>query len=617
MSIFKHPKSMMGMSLILVLLLWATSSSTVSSINPENAKTCFDSYVKALQQGSTEEAKRFWNKEEVKRYGTFDWQWDLLTSRGFNPAFIGYKITKAEEKDNYIVLHVEWFYREGKAGPLQKDVRYFIQEDGRTVGANPIFVLTREWHGKNSRHFIYHYESKPDEPSDHLLERMDEFYEKTADFLQVDFWEKIDYYKCDSTQEVGSLFNLEPSLARSQVLNRVVASIQNFVPHEIVHVISYRLFPPDGSRIPPVMLNEGLSYYLGGASFFSSDLLLSWAKRKLKTDENIHLDSLLADPWAYGNNESAGLDASFVQFLIETGGIAKFEKLFTSYRSPEEADLAFEEIYNRDMQRIETEWKEYVMALNPPEIEIERSDDATLLFHLADPTGDDKGDGDYTYPQNQIAQPGIFDLTDLKISYDREWVYFQLKFSDLSHSEITSDTSFNGTFAAIVIDCDHRRKSGNTQLFFGNGNFEFSEEDAFEFAIEVSNAGVLVYDQNWVWQAHFLKADSQKDHMDGSEFYFAIPQKIIGIPDSNWRIQVLTGGETGGNIRTALGVGSFMKVGKIATSNQGGGGVSPHFNPDVYDILSTDRMNQGKILSSFDITKKRKATIPLIEMKRR
>jgi hypothetical protein len=60
-----------------------------------------------------------------------------------------------------------------------------------------------------------------------------------------------------------------------------------------------------------------------------------------------------------------------------------------------------------------------------------------------------------------------------------------------------------------------------------------------------------------------------------------------------------------------------MKVGKIATPNQGGGGANPHFNPDVYDILTNDHMNQRKILGGFDLVKKRKATIPLIEIKRR
>ncbi len=610
-------KSLIGMILGLVILLVASNSSAATSLNLESAKTTFDSYVRALQKDSVEEAKTFWNREEVKRYRTFDWQWGLLMSRRFNPAFIGYKITGTGEKNKYIVLQVEWFYREGKAGPLQKDLRYFIQEDGRTVGANPIFVLTWGWQRKSSRHFIYHYKNKPDEPSDYLLKRMDDFYEQTSEFLQVDYGEKIDYYKCDSTQEVGSLFNLEPSLARSQVVDGVAASIQNFVPHEIVHVISYCLFPPDGSKIPPVMLNEGLSYYLGGASFFSSNLLLCWAKRKIKTDENVRLDTLLANPWAYRSNESAGLDASFVKFLIETGGIDKFKKLFTGYRFPEEADLAFTEIYGQDIQQMEMEWKKYVLALNPPEIEIKRSDEAKAFFHVIDPVGDDKGDGDYTYPQNQKAQPGIFDLTEFKISFDQELVYFQLRFSNLSHVEITSDTSFNGTFATIAIDSDHREKSGNKQLFFGNGNFEFPEKDAFEFAIEVSNAGVLVYDQNWVWQALFLKTDAKKNHQDGSEFYFAIPQNIIGMPDSSWKIQIATGGETGGYKNTALGVGSFMKVGKVATPNQGGGGANPHFNPDVYDILTSDQMNQKKILGSFDVAKKIKATIPLIEIKRR
>ena len=483
------------------------------------------------------------------------------------------------------------------------------------VGANSVFVYTRGWFQKKSKHFIYHFKNKGESPANQLLERMDRFYEKIGGFLRVEYRDKIDYYKCVSADEVGSLFSMPPSLARSQVINGAVASVQNFVPHEIVHVISYRLLPQDESRIPPTMLDEGLSYYLGGASFFSTDLLLSWASKKLQEDKNVLLDTLWVNPGTYGSNESAGLEASFVKFLIETKGMNKFKELYTDGETPREPDQVLEKIYGGNIQQLQNEWKGYVVSLELPRVKTDSLNDARVLFHISDPAGDDKGNGYYTYPLNPRAKPGIFDLTDVRISSDSDWVYFHLQFSDLSHLEITSDTSFNGTFAAIIMDTDHRKNSGCTQLFFGNGNFEFSEKDAYELAIEVSNAGVLVYDQNWVWQLLFLKADSPNDHISRNAFSFAIPQKIIGRPDSSWKIQVLTGGETGGYRSTAFGVGSFMKVGQISVLNQGGGGTYLHFNPDIYDILTSQGMDQTKILGNYSEAKKKKTIIPMLRLK--
>jgi len=522
-----------------------------------------------------------------------------------------------------VLLEVEWYYPEGKAGRLQKDVRYFIEEDGKMVGANPILIHTINWLQKKSRHFDYHYKSEKDEPTDPLLGRMDQFYEKTVERLQVDYQDKIDYYKCDSSAEVGQLFEMEASLARSQMINGVVASTQRFVPHEIVHIISYRILPQGEGRLLPGYLNEGLAYYLGGASFFSPELLLSWAKKKLEIDEDIWLDTLIRDPWIYGNNDGSGLVSSFVKFLIDTEGIPKFKQLFTAGETYDEQREALKKIYGKSSGQLQEEWKEFVLTLHPPEIKIIDRMHGKEVFHVLDPSGDDKGDGDYIYPRNEKALPGIFDLTGFKISLDDQMVYFQLQFANLNHSQISPDEAFNGTFAAVAIDCDDKENSGNTQLIFGNGNFEFSKKDGYEFVIEVSNAGILVYDQNWVWHLLFLKAFSQQSHIKGNEFSFGIPRKIIEIPDSShmdpadWKLQVLTGGQKGGYKNTAYGVGRFIKIGELSTQDQGGGGTNTNFNPDVYDILTPKGTDQVQILSSYDLAKKRKAVIPMINLKQR
>ena len=581
----------------------------------ERAMQCFEAYIRALQQGSEEEAKKFWNNEEPENYKSYDWQWEYLAFRRLDPRHLNYRVISTEEREDYVILEVEWYYREGKAGRLQKDLRYFIEEHGKMVGANPILIHTRDWPQRKSRYFVYHYKNEQDAPSDALLDELDRFYEKTIKLLQVDYQDKIDYYKCGSSEEVGKLFEMEASLARSQMTCGVVASIQEFVPHEIVHIISYRILPQDEKGIPPEYLNEGLAYYLGGASFFSPELLLFWAQKKLEVNEDILLDTLIRDPWAYGANQGAGLVSSFVKFLIDTEGIAKFKQLFMSGETYEEQREVLEEIYGKSTVQLQEEWKEFVLALHLPEVKIADQLHGRVTFEVLDPLGDDKGDGDYVYPKNEKALPGIFDLTGFKISLDDDMVYFQLQFADLNHAEISSDEVFNGSFAAIAIDS--KENSGNTQLFFGNGNFEFSKKDGYEFVVEVSHAGILVYDQNWVWQLLFLKAFSQQGHIKGNQITFAIPRSIIGIPNSSWKFQVLTGGQKGGYKKIAYGVGKYMKVGEQSIPNQGGGGTDTGFNPDLYDILTPKGMDQVQILSSYDVSKNKRVIIPMIKLKQR
>ncbi len=604
-----------GFMLLASVLVWQLGVNPLS--NQHRAEQSFEAYVEALREGRQEEAKDFWNKEETQRYKNYDWQWAYLTYRMIDPRHLNYRITRTEAMEDYVVLEVEWYYREGKGGPVQKDVRYLIRQNGKMVGANPIFVYARDWLKEESKHFVYNYKQEEDSPAGALLGEMDQFYEKTVDLLAVSYQGKIDYFKCDSIEEVGRLFGMEPSLARSQPINGVVASIQRFVPHEVVHIISHRLLPTDEKIIPPEYLSEGLAYYLGGASFFSPELLLSWAKKKLEADGNVYLDSLMLDPWRYGTNDGAGLVASFAKFLMETKRSWGFKRLLASGARYEEQRQALEELYGRTVNELQAEWKGFAISLHLPDAEIVDLPPTAGTFYMEDPLGDDNGDGDYLYPKNERALPGIFDLTGFEVSSDDELVYFCLRFGNLNHEKISSDEAFNGTFAVVVIDQDDSKSSGNTKLFFENGNVGFSARDAYEFVIEVSNAGVLAYDQDWVWHLLFLEASSQKSHLRGNEISFAVPREIIGAPNSDWKYQVLTGGQKGGYKDAAYGVGKFMKVGQQPTQQQGGGGTNTHFSPDIYDILNPQGTDQVEILSSYNVTKKKKAIVPLTKLQRK
>ena len=603
-------------SIFIIVLFLGSYSCVQSSDKIEQTKARFENYVKALKRGDEEKAKEYWNKKEKQRYKIYDWQLRDMIFKKINLQRLDYKIRKTEEKDEYIIMHVDWYYPEDSSNAVQRDIRYFIREHGKMMGANPIFIFTRNWLKKESKHFIYHFKIKKDEPDQKLLDKMDRFYEKIANFLEIDYQDKIDYFRCDWAEEVGMLFNLERSLARCDMINGVVAGVQDFVPHEIVHIISYRFLPQNEKKLPPIYLNEGLAYFLGGATFFAPDLMLSWAKRRIAEDEKISLNTLIHDPFDYGSNDGPSLMSSLVKFMIETYGLSKFKQIYGLGRSFKKRRQNLENTYQRKVEQLETEWKNFVLSLSLPEIKVGDSLEGKKMFHLSDPAGDDKGDGDYTYPENEKAIPGMFDLIDFRIGKDDEFVYFELEFSDLTHVEIESDQGFNGTFAAIVVDADNVAKSGNTRLFFDNGNFLLSEKDAYEFVIEVSNAGILVYDQDWVWQFLFLKAFSEKSHIQENKFVFAIPQKIIGSPDSNWKIQVMSGGQWGGYKNTAYGAGNFIGIGERAKKDEDGR-TEANFNPNIYDILTPEGLDQIQLLRDYDTAKKKKVTIPMISLNKR
>jgi hypothetical protein len=351
-----------AISIFMVILLLGSYSFIQCAKKTEKAKTCFQNYVKAVKSGDEEKAKEYWNEKEKQRYKMYDWRLKDMAFKKINLQRLDYKIKKVEERDKYVVLQVDWYYPEDSLS-VQKDTRYFIWEDKKMVGANPIFVFTKDWLKKESKHFVYHFKTGSDKPDQKLLENMDSFYEKIVNFLGVDYQDKIDYFRCDSAAEVGMLFNKEKSLARCDMINGVVAGIQDFVPHEVVHVISFRILPSGEKRLPEIYLNEGLAYYLGGSTFFSSDTLLSWAKTKIQEDPKISLNSLVLKPEEYQGNEGAALMCSLVKFLIENYGLDKFKKLYSLGKTYDRREETLESIYGEKMDVLEAKWKNFVLSL--------------------------------------------------------------------------------------------------------------------------------------------------------------------------------------------------------------------------------------------------------------
>src|ERR1044071_8912361 len=81
---------------------------------------------------------------------------------------------------------------------------------------------------------------------------------------------------------------------------------------------------------------------------------------------------------------------------------------------------------------------------------------------FSDPTGDDNGPGNYTYPTDGVYKPGSFDITNftMKVSGD------QANFAVTVNSKLEDPWGMRVGFAVqmifIFIDTDHKEGSGST-----------------------------------------------------------------------------------------------------------------------------------------------------------
>ncbi len=210
---------------------------------------------------------------------------------------------------------------------------------------------------------------------------------------------------------------------------------------------------------------------------------------------------------------------------------------------------------------------------------------AKILVDIDDAVGDDKGNGNYTYPLNPNFDEGILDIVNFKVSYDDENVYFKLRFKKLVDPGWHPEYGFQLTYAAIAIDQDGIANSGKRDVGM-NSQFILEPELAFEKIIYVGG-GIRVDNSDGKILAQYIPVDNDVLNPLGDistgTIEFAIPQKYVGIPDGKWRFTVLVGGQ---DDHGGAGIGDFRGVEAKASEWTGGGKTDPKL-PNVYDVLKS------------------------------
>ncbi len=209
---------------------------------------------------------------------------------------------------------------------------------------------------------------------------------------------------------------------------------------------------------------------------------------------------------------------------------------------------------------------------------------------LVDPSGDDKGPGNYTYPTDAVYKPGSFDLTRLEVVPNGDQVEFRLtvasRIEDPWDSKAWGGNGFSVQMAFIHLDTDHQPNSGATVGLPGT-NVRFAPEEAWDRVVIISPQGPTRVNSE-IEQ----KAPELKDRVIVPRITRATGKTLIAVvdaaqlggkPSASWGYQVLMQSNEGFPDKTDL---LTRKVNEFEGQHRFGGGSDYDNDPHVMDLLA-------------------------------
>ena len=182
---------------------------------------------------------------------------------------------------------------------------------------------------KESKHYIfnYHKNSLADKDLDFIIDLQERCFEHITRVLKTTPPTKINYYLCESAEEVGQLVGCEPNNGMACFPNTIYAvyneTAQCIGFHEDAHIIAYHINNPENSAI-----HEGLAMYFDRQWWGINNW--DWTLYYIQQEKYVGIDQLLQED-VFDNIDcsiSYPILGTFVDWLISTYGIDKFLELY-------------------------------------------------------------------------------------------------------------------------------------------------------------------------------------------------------------------------------------------------------------------------------------------------
>lgn len=208
---------------------------------------------------------------------------------------------------------------------------------------------------------------------------------------------------------------------------------------------------------------------------------------------------------------------------------------------------------------------------------------------LLDPTGDDKGPGNYVYPTDAVYVRGAFDITKVEVVPRGDEVEFrvtvQSPIADPWDSRAWGGNGFSVQMAFIHIDTDHKEGSGVTTALPGL-NVRFDAKEAWDRVVVLSPQGATRVNSEIDQKAPTLKDKivvPRTTRAQGRTLIAIVTKdQLGGLPAAGWGYQVLMQSNEGFPEKTDL---LTRKVNEFEGQHRFGGGSDYDNDPHVIDML--------------------------------
>jgi alpha-amylase/alpha-mannosidase (GH57 family) len=220
-------------------------------------------------------------------------------------------------------------------------------------------------------------------------------------------------------------------------------------------------------------------------------------------------------------------------------------------------------------------------------------------FSIADPAGDDHGTGSYVYPLDSVFDtPGLFDLLEYRV-YDADDAW------QLAFDFAALPNPWNGAlgFSHPII---------YLYLDVADGGSTVSDEEGAAAQVQFDPDhpwDVFVRIAGWpAYGRHLWTADGKGPELIGvasdpkkGRIIVTLPKSLV--PNIEGWHYVLVGSQDG------YGSNYLRAIGTTATQWAGGGSPDPFWAPAIYDYLAPTDTTQEEILSTYDASARRYATL--------
>jgi hypothetical protein len=359
-------------------------------------------------------------------------------------------------------------------------------------------------------------------------------------------------------------------------------------------------------------ITEGFAVALGGGAVSTAELAVAEAGHLLGTPSYIPLDDLLhmSDRDFLRANYVTYFEAgAFVKFLMERHGLERFRAMTNGTTSPRVLESTITSVYGRTIEQLETEWHAHLLDQTFPRVGATIPSDASLLFSMTDPVGDDVGDGDYAYP-NERFRPGVFDLTGFEVFKDARDVYFRLRFATLT-APVTYSSRGERFVPGTTIAIKKGAGSGRMLREVTHG-VRFETGSGYDIEL---NVGTAVSLSNNLGKVYFTTGAIRENIADTSAntIEFSLPIELVGDPYDDWEYFVGVGLATD---RTM----TFLYGGPVTVHASHPvfitGGDFERGNPAFIDILLPEEEDQAEVLGDYDAGTGRLALVPMVSKRR-